>query len=545
MNKKLNWAYRRFSLLLPVILVLMLFAGAIWMFIGRGANDYLAYVAEKSIEQQLRKLEKEVQFAHGDNEKLNNTLMMHYSAENQQAQLLMLNEEYEEVYHSSRRNYGDQIATELIDSFLKGEISEIPAVVSIDGDDYEVAAYTRNEMLSTSKGGLSTDLSTNQRVLTDTDTGKEGGQPDEISGIDNRSKESQGNRQVPRNEIKDSSTASTSAPDEIDVEAAPNNTNPNNERNLENPRNQGRSGKYYIIYQKIGNATVLLREMRTYIIYITVPMLIIASCFIFFISHILEKRERELERKREHEMMKLEAEHEKERLALEAERERAEDAARAQAEREKLFRDISHDLRTPLVSIIGYADGIKRGIMKDPKSAAAVIVREGNRMQRLLESGLTLSKLDSNAWKINKMLISVDELIDEQVEVLKKLDDKKRLTFVKKEDSKDIMLSTDPDLLIRIIQNIVSDCMRYAETGVEIKLTAQEYVTIIISDDGPGVSPEDLPHLFEPYYKGDDGKYGIGLSVVSSAAKYLGGGVTVKNKETPEHGAVFVLTLPY
>ncbi|MCR5341945.1 MAG: HAMP domain-containing histidine kinase, partial [Butyrivibrio sp.] len=487
MNKKLSWIYKRFSLLLPVIIILMLFAGAIWVFIGRGANDYLAYVAERSIEQQLRKLEKEVQFTRGDNEKLNNTLKMHFSAENEQTQLLMLNDEYEEIYHSSRRNYGDQIAAELIDDFLKGQIDETPAAISIDGDDYEAAVYTIDELLSTPEGHLSTELSTNQRALTDEEKGKEGGQPNEATGVDNRSKDSQGSRQAIHSDIKENDNESTSVSDEIDAEGSTNNTGQNNNRSQEKPRNQECSGKYYIIYQKIGNATVLLREMRTYIIYITVPMLIIASCFIFFISHILEKRELALERQREHDMMRLEAEHEKERLALEAERERAEDAARAQAEREKLFRDISHDLRTPLVSIIGYADGIKRGVMKDTEGAAAVIVREGNRMQRLLESGLTLSKLDSNAWKINKMLISVDELIEEQVEVLKKLDDKKKITFITKEDSKEIMLSTDPDLLIRIIQNIVSDCMRYAESEVEIKLSAQEYVTITISDDGPGV----------------------------------------------------------
>ncbi len=499
MNKKLSWIYRSLEILLPVILILMLFAGAIWIFIGRGSDDYLSYVAEKSIEQQMRKIEKEVEFARGDNEKLNNTLRMQFSAENNQTQLLILNDEYEEIYHSSRRNYGNQLASELIENFLNERVSDTPKVICVDGDNYEAAVYTLEEMLSTTEGGLSTDLSTNPRVISDDDRTR-GVQEDETKI----------NQRVRR----------------------------------DGNENIGHSGKYYILYQKIGNATVLLKEMRSYIIYITVPMIILASCVIFFLSHILEKRELVLERQRERELMRLEAEHEKERLTLEAERERAEDAARAQAEREKLFRDISHDLRTPLVSIIGYADGIKRGIMKDPEAAAAVIVREGSRMQRLLESGLTLSKLDSNAWKINKMLISVDELIEEQVEVLKKLDDKKQLSFVRRNEDKDIMLSTDPDLLIRILQNIVSDCMRYAESKVEIKLSVKEFVTITISDDGPGVLSGDLPHLFEPYYKGEDGKYGIGLSVVASAARYLGGGVTAQNKEKPDHGTVFVLTLP-
>ncbi len=475
---------RKLFILLPVILVLLAFAWAIWLFIGIGANDYLKGVAEKNTRQQLQKIMKEAERNHGDLIELDNAVKKHFSGENAKPQLIILDKDKEEIYHSSKRSSHDQLVSELKQSFLCGEIKEIPEVISIDGEDYEAVVYTfipDDGDLSTANGGLSTDLST--------------------------------------------------YPPEISTE------------------------RYYIVYQRIGDATVLLKQIRIYIIYITIPMIIIAAFVIFLISSAIERRELALERQQAHERMLLEAEHikeclaleavhEKERILLLAERERAEETAKAQAERERLFRDISHDLRTPLVSIIGYAEGIRCGIMKDAGAAATVIAREGNRMQRLIESSLMLSKLDSHAWQVNKMPVTVDELIDEQIEVLMKLDDEKKLVFEKTDDAEDYVINTDPDLLIRIIQNIVSDCMRYAESEVRLILTVGDNVTILISDDGPGILKEDLPHLFEPYYKGDGGKYGIGLSVVASAARYLGGEVSIKNKEKPDHGAIFTLILP-
>lgn len=462
--------YRKFFILVPVILVLLLFAWAIWLFIGIGANDYLESVAEKSVSRQMGKIVKEVNIHRDNLLLLDNDIKKHFSSESSSPQLLILDKEKVEIYHSSRRNYRDQMSAELKQRFMNGDIKEMPEILNIDGENYEVAVYTINQKeidLSTIEMGLSTDLSTYPRDLS-------------AEKYDDKAK----NRE-----------------DTVDKSI----------------------GRHYIVYQRIGNAMVLLKQIRTYIIYITIPMIILASFIIYLISRVIDKRE----------------------LQLQVARERAEEAAKAQAQREKLFRDISHDLRTPLVSIIGYAEGLRSGIMKDTEAAAAVIVRESNRMQRLLESGLTLSKLNSNAWKVNSMPVDVVELIDEQVEVLRKLDDKKILRFEKNgDDVDDFVMNTDPDLLIRIIQNIVSDCMRYAESVVTITLTVSDDVYIDISDDGPGILREDLPHLFEPYYKGKDGKYGIGLSVVASAVRYLGGQVLAKNREITGRGAIFTLILP-
>lgn len=310
--------------------------------------------------------------------------------------------------------------------------------------------------------------------------------------------------------------------------------------------------------------------------------------------------------------------------------------------KERIFQNISHDLRTPLVSIIGYADGLYRGMIydqqivegsltgtdqvnraeysdvqvtgattgtgrvncderSDVRTAAGVILREGRRMQRMLESSLTLTKLNNGGWKLQLMEVPVEELIAEQVEALKKYAPEKRFVFLNEAEgneseeilretdlddaaaetdhnNSEFILQTDPDLLIRIFENIVSDCLRYAESTVEVsirevstkdccvreentrdcgmreantegklldrKLEIDDFVVITVRDDGPGIAEEDLPHIFEEYYKGKDGSFGIGLSVVSSGVRLLGGTVRAYNQTAPSHGAVYEVRLP-
>lgn len=520
----MNRLWRRLRILVPVILVLIMFTGAIWFVIARGADSYLSFSSETDVNQKMHMVQKESEVPHMNCTEFQNAVQKHFGFEADEVQLLILDEESEIIYHSSRRNYRKDLASELISALMEGQISEKTASVDIDGDIYKAAVFDAEEI----------NIS--------------GGSGKEVPGKEKDKKQQEKEAEIPQE--KDGYFQDKESLMETDEPSDRKNEAPeyrNYEKTIGVKETEVKTGKYYILYKRVDNAEILLRRMRYYILLITAPMLLLAAVSIFFVSDRMEKRERALERQREHEKMLLEARHEKERLAMEVEKERAENMARTQKEREKLFRDISHDLRTPLVSIIGYADGIERGIITEPERAAAVIVREGKRIQRLLESSLTLSKLDARAWPENRVKLSLNELIGEQVEALSKLDESKTLVFEEEDtDSEDIMITTDPDLLIRIIQNIVSDCMRYAENEVEIGISVNggEKVIMTISDDGPGIDAEDLPHMFELYYKGKDGKYGIGLSVVASAARYLGGKVSVKNKEYPQHGAVYTLELP-
>lgn len=89
--------------------------------------------------------------------------------------------------------------------------------------------------------------------------------------------------------------------------------------------------------------------------------------------------------------------------------------------------------------------------------------------------------------------------------------------------------------------NIISNCMRYAKTKIDVSLFLREANAVIrIQEDGPGIREEDLPHLFERFYKGKGGNFGLGLAISKSAVQSAGGEINAYNGET---GAVFEITL--
>ena len=101
----------------------------------------------------------------------------------------------------------------------------------------------------------------------------------------------------------------------------------------------------------------------------------------------------------------------------------------------------------------------------------------------------------------------------------------------------------DEELLGKVLDNLVSNAVRYAKTSVAVVVTEENrHIQISVLDDGAGIGESDLPHLFERCYKGPGGNFGLGLSIAQTAAKTMGGTLAAANR--PEGGAAFVLTLP-
>lgn len=215
---------------------------------------------------------------------------------------------------------------------------------------------------------------------------------------------------------------------------------------------------------------------------------------------------------------------------------------RSEKEKRQFFQNASHDLKTPLASITGYSQGIVSNVIKDHQKAAQIILSESLRMTDLVESILSLSKMDSHTFDLHPTDLEVMEFLDECVDIMSTI---RRDCVIHLEAAHPLTIHTDPELLKRVIQNILSNCLRYADHEILIRMSTDgNSLILLIQDDGPGFPEKDLPHIFERFYKGDGGKNGIGLSIVWTGIHYLGGSITAGNRAVPEHGAYYQLLLP-
>ena len=209
------------------------------------------------------------------------------------------------------------------------------------------------------------------------------------------------------------------------------------------------------------------------------------------------------------------------------------------------FQNASHELRTPLMSICGYAQGIQCNVFPDHAQAAAVILSETMRMKELVDGILTISRLDSHDTRLRTEVISLGEFIEEQIDILQGLGIAEKVSIGMEKEQEDIRVSADPSLLGKAFQNVVNNCARYAQSSVTVSLKREgEWAAVCVKDDGPGLDEKEIPHLFERFYKGNKGNFGIGLSIARAAMEYMGGRVQARNRRPPCHGAEFRLMLP-
>ena len=223
------------------------------------------------------------------------------------------------------------------------------------------------------------------------------------------------------------------------------------------------------------------------------------------------------------------------------------------------FQNASHELRTPLMSIGGYAQGIQCGVFPDHEAAAGVILEETLRMKELVDGILTMSKMDGGRLQVNCVPVELNGFVREELKSLKGMAVAGQIELAMAEGDGPVTARADTELLSRALRNVISNCVRYAAGRVEVTVEKGEvrderggsgdkaqggWAVITVRDDGPGFSEQELPHIFERFYKGEDGNFGIGLSIVQGAMEYMGGSVTARNEEPPGHGAVFSLYLP-
>ena len=213
-----------------------------------------------------------------------------------------------------------------------------------------------------------------------------------------------------------------------------------------------------------------------------------------------------------------------------------------EAERQQtFFQNASHELKTPLMAIQGYAEGIQAGVM-DAGGAADVILEESDRMTELVEELLDISKIDMGRQRLTLSETDIRELLYDGIRAVEPAAAASGITIAPDFPKEPVMLSCDDTRLRRAVSNILSNGVRYARSELRLTCRANKHhVTIRIQDDGDGIAEEDLPHIFDRFYMGKSGKSGIGLALTKEIVHLHRGTIRAYNGDS---GAVFEISIP-
>ena len=212
----------------------------------------------------------------------------------------------------------------------------------------------------------------------------------------------------------------------------------------------------------------------------------------------------------------------------------------AKQKQETFFQNVSHELRTPLTSIRGNAEGILYGVI-EPQKAGKVILSESDKLSGMVEDILYLSRMGKAAPEGQAAPIDLREVLSLCVSEQHTEAEKKSLSFSFDFDEEPVPAAIREQDAERLFGNLVANAVRYAKKEIRLSCHADADKAVVrVADDGPGIASEDLPHIFERFYKGKDGKHGIGLAIAQSVAETCRGTLRAWN----DGGAVFEAALP-
>jgi len=227
-------------------------------------------------------------------------------------------------------------------------------------------------------------------------------------------------------------------------------------------------------------------------------------------------------------------------------------------ELEKIRRDfvanVSHELRTPLTTIKGYAETLLEGALKEEVASqfVQVIKRHSDRLEKIVEDLLILSKIESKEFQLRIESLSVSDLIGDVLDFLRESLNKKKISVSVGEIPPALLVHGDRQYLEQVLINLVDNGIKYGHEGGRIVISATERdeteVEISVKDDGIGIPKEDLPRVFERFYRVDKGRShelggtGLGLSIVKHIVQAHRGRIWVESQLG--EGSTFYFTLP-
>lgn len=229
-------------------------------------------------------------------------------------------------------------------------------------------------------------------------------------------------------------------------------------------------------------------------------------------------------------------------------------------DRKQFVSNVSHELRTPLTSLKSYIEALTDGAWKDPKVAPQflkVTQDETDRMIRMINDLLSLSRMDSGTAKLDLELINLNELFNhvlDRFDMILKTDDNpdKNYTIKREFTRRDLWVEVDTDKFQQVLDNLMNNAIKYSPDGGQITcrlLETHNHVILSVSDQGLGIPKKDLTHVFDRFYRVDkarsraQGGTGLGLAISKEIISMHGGRIWVDSKEG--RGSIFYISLPY
>ncbi|HLA96965.1 MAG TPA: HAMP domain-containing sensor histidine kinase [Anaerolineales bacterium] len=216
----------------------------------------------------------------------------------------------------------------------------------------------------------------------------------------------------------------------------------------------------------------------------------------------------------------------------------------------RFLADVGHELRTPLTVIRGNVDLMRRMDCMDLESMES-ISNEVERLSRLVGDLLLLAQAESGKLPLHKQIVELDTILLQVMQQMRVL--VRERTSLRLGEIDQVITCADQDRIKQVLVNLIGNAINYTPAGGEVVVglgKEGEYARLTVSDNGPGIPPEDLPHIFERFYRGEkartrqkDGKgYGLGLSIAYWIVRNHGGRIEVDSRY--DVGTTFCVWLP-
>lgn len=224
----------------------------------------------------------------------------------------------------------------------------------------------------------------------------------------------------------------------------------------------------------------------------------------------------------------------------------------------ELLASVSHDLRTPLTSIRGYAEAIADDVTDDAGGAARIITDQVQRLERLVGDLLDLARLRSHHLPLHPTVVDLAASSRQAIDAVAPEARRFGVSVVLQVHGANPMARADPDRLAQVLTNLVQNAVAHAGSSVVVRVgevppAGSGWVWGVVEDDGPGIPPGELGRVFDRFYQLDRGRAakvsgsGLGLSIVAELVSAMGGTVRAESPVSgdPAHpGSRFVVTLP-